>query len=105
MNADETVKDLREWAQSCMAADTRLVARLAEAADLIESLQAQLAATQKRLEAAEKDITALGNESCESCKLCRKCPCCKPGERGVCKGFEWRGPQEAEKGKQSELYR
>jgi hypothetical protein len=69
-----------------------------DAADLIESLQAQLTTTQKRLEAAEKDITALGNESCESCKLCRKCPCCKPGERGVCKGFEWRGPQEAEKG-------
>lgn len=63
-----------------------------------ETVQAQLTATQKRLDAAEKDITALGNESCESCKLCRKCPCCKPGERGVCKGFEWRGPQEEEKG-------
>lgn len=63
------------------------------AADLIESLQAQLAESQHREQAAVKQIeqkmifdAGMGREPCEICANAEKTPCihCEP---------KWRGPQ------------
>jgi hypothetical protein len=115
MNADEIVNRLREYAKRCDGVhscwnDTTLIS----AADLIESLQAQLAASQRRERAAVEDmkliVDAVREAHCdETC-----CFACKydadfsiapsgdwanecPGfERDDC--FEWRGPIEDGKG-------
>lgn len=64
-----------------------------DAADLIESLQAQISASQRRADAAVEDLYM----------ACKHTPCntgvcttkgCK-GNRIPCE-FEWRGPQEAD---------
>ena len=90
MNADEVVKRLREYAKHCDGVhscwnDTTLLA----AADLIESLQAQLDESQRREQAAVDDLY-------EACKgtpcnngICVKKNC--TGNHIPC-DFEWRGP-------------
>jgi hypothetical protein len=115
MNADEIVRALRESCTENEFAPPMVTNReLTEAADLIESLQAQLAASQRRERAAVEDmkliVDAVREAHCdETC-----CFACKydadfsiapsgdwanecPGfERDDC--FEWRGPIEDGKG-------
>ena len=120
MNADEIVKALRHCYQEdihgcedcplnesdlCYEANLEL-----SAADLIESLQAQLAESQRRERAAIEDI--LCNDHCDACKFqkdgvdeCEKndfdCENCQ-SEKCVCRTcrdedkWQWRGPQEGE---------
>lgn len=133
MNADEIVRALKctgnetEHCKSCLYAiqskDKEMIRRgwwldfcanekiQRDAADLIESLQAQLAASQRREQAAVEDMEHIASEI-EKCNWVLK----KDGEKvaslhlgrcavcshkycgdeygGGCK-FEWRGPQEA----------
>ena len=118
MNADEIVNRLREYAKHCDGVhscwnDTTLIS----AADLIESLQAQLSASQRRADAAVEDmkliVDAVREEHCDEtcCFACAfdcdtsindsgvpNCEC--PGfERDDC--FEWRGVKEENKCAQS----
>ena len=66
------------------------------AADAIESLQAQLAESQRREQAAVEDWkTYEESGQCDVCKYGKGGDCTYP-EGGRCK-FEWRGPQEAGK--------
>ena len=81
-----------------------------DAADLIEALQAQLAASQRRADAAVEDIMCRDHcdvckyskydgtcdESDFDCQTCKNaCPCatCRNEDK-----WEWRGPQETGKG-------
>ena len=65
------------------------------AADLIESLQAQIAASQRRADAAVEDLSP-------KCCICKhiKDKSSNSGQCGQCdieySGFEWRGPQSGE---------
>lgn len=106
MNANEIVKALR-W----MAKDTWFIfvaENLNDAADLIESLQAQLSASQRREKAAVEDMYQIEQSRiCEVCVFresdvsdieCRSCA----GRNADVGGFVWRGPQEAGEGAEHE---
>ena len=70
-----------------------------QAADLIESLQAQLAESQRREQAAVEDLKSAN--LCRHCGLNASCGSEIRSNRrafGVCKRWEYRGPQEAGKG-------
>ena len=70
------------------------------AANLIESLQAQLAESRRRERAAVEDFEGCMKNKKERCAYCMHDDECEPGESlcyaNVC-GFEWRG-QQAGKG-------
>ena len=90
MNADEIVRDLRQGAEchdgagGCVACMWGKTAQ-AQAADLIESLQAQLSASQRREKAAVEFIKYLDRNY--------------SGYMAEDERFsKWRGTQEAEKG-------
>ena len=103
--ADEIVRALRDYASDCDACSDCFYCDFACVcgkfdynapkiiADLIESLTAQLTASQRREKAAVEDINLL--EDCGVCKHHDLDSCDLAGTK--CQ-FEWRGPQEAEKG-------
>ena len=80
------------------------------AADLIESMQAQLAESQRRERAAVEDLEYACGSSGEFelrsiCDICRRkqtdgtCPTqCEMNSLAASNKWQWRGPQEAEKG-------
>jgi hypothetical protein len=122
MNADEIVRALRENAEWCDANEYEVPICMGDnqrgAADLIESLQAQLAESQRRERAAVKDLNGPG--ACFTCKHFRRnggdcfgagrCrldgieiwPCNQPGVYRVevpddgRQTYEWRGPMAGE---------
>ena len=98
MTPDEIVKALRENAEWCDANEYEVPLCMGDnqiaAADLIESLQAQFSASQRREKAAVEDIPVAHDRGrCEVCKHKRQ-------DGGACKKwpdrscFEWRGPQD-----------
>ena len=107
MNADEIMRALKSNAEVNHHAAVMMMA-----ADLIESLQAQLAASQRRERAAVEDmkliVDAVREEHCdETCCFACKFDCdtsitdsgdyaceCPGFERDDC--FEWRGLQDEE---------
>lgn len=109
MNADEIVRVLRSYSQSLVG--YKLGCEFADAvengASLIESLQAQLTASQRRERAAVEDLEWLAGTTVDSlrCNICKYNPndmgCELDGSQfdddGECR-FTWRGPQEAGKG-------
>lgn len=113
MNADEIMRAFRERAKdSNRRGFSGEASELMEISDLIESLQAQLAASQRRERAAVEDmkliVDAVREEHCdETCCFACKFDCdtsitdsgdyaceCPGFERDDC--FEWRGPQDEE---------
>ena len=90
MNPDEIIRALRENADWCDANEYEIPLCMGdnqwEAADLIESLQAQLAESQRRERAAVEDMEifkvhsqAIGKlSSCNDCMLAKDCVV-KPG--------------------------
>ena len=109
MNADEVVRALR----NCKAYKTKYDLQIAmiRAADLIESLQAQLAASQRRADAAKENMKIIADtyreKNCDDgiCGLCKfDADHGLDGYANECPGFEtddcfeWRGPQEAGEG-------
>ena len=95
MRLDEIVRELRRLAENSRSKHDVLVA----AADLIESLQAQLAESQRREQAAVEDLKSAN--LCRHCGLNASCGSEIRSNRrafGVCKRWEYRGPQEAGKG-------
>ena len=106
MNAEEIVRALRCVQEKhrndhLLTFQTDVSAMARDAADMIESLQAQLAASQRREKAAVEDFEGYMKNRSERCAYCIHDDECEPGESlcyaNVC-GFEWRGPQEAGKG-------
>lgn len=107
MNTDEIVRALREMATYDCGYEEESDAAMA-AIDLIESLQAQLAASQRREKAAVDDMTHI-TDSIANCKEflsggIDKVNELKFGRCDVCKGachkdkpcnFEWRGVKGA----------
>ena len=108
-NADEIVRALRDYASDCddcgdcLRCDFACVCGEFDynapkiIADLIESLTAQLAASQRREKAAVEDLNGLARFEKERCAYCLHDEECEPGEM-LCsykgdKAFEWRGPQ------------
>ena len=97
MNTDEIVKDLRGWAKSCMAVDTRLVARLVDAADLIESLQAKHKQAALNYQQKCRDVVELEAQLTASQRrgkaarneLCLKCGRYRDAHKGACDGCRW----------------
>jgi len=75
MNADEVVRALR----NCKAYKTKsdLQITMIRAADLIETLQAQLAASQRRAQDARNE-------------LCLKCGRYHEAHNGACDGCRWK---------------
>lgn len=124
MNPDEIIRALRENADWCGANEYEIPLCMGdnqrEAADLIESMQAKLAESQRRERAAVEDLNGTG--ACFTCKHFRRnggdcfgagrCrldgieiwPCNEPGVYRVevpddgRQTYEWRGPQEAGEG-------
>ena len=86
-NVEEIVRNLHECACEGCPAD------ILDAADLIDSLAAQLTASQRREKAAAEDINLL-----EDCGVCKHHDLDSCDLVGTECHFEWRGPQEAEKG-------
>ena len=96
MTAEETVRALRTYAgneQKNNGFDT--MRDFDAAADLIESLQARLAASQQRERAAVEDLYMACKHSPCNNGICVKKNCI--GNRIPC-DFEWRGQQEAGEG-------
>jgi hypothetical protein len=114
MNADEIVKTLQVQFDKMRGAYEVMSALAEVRKEEIESLQAQLAASQRRERAAVEDmkriVDAVREEHCdETCCFACAFDCdtsitdsgcyaneCPGFERDDC--FEWRGPQEAGKG-------
>lgn len=105
MNADEIVKALERMAPQFQTPGKEVVSG---AADLIESLQSQLAESQRREQAAVEDMkhsdncdicVGSGSEpdscgcECMTCTLDCRCRDCRDESK-----FEWRGSQEAGEG-------
>lgn len=95
LNADEIVRALR----NCKAYKTKsdLQTTMLMAADLIESLQAQLAESQRREKAAVEDLTKLATKSITPCHSCAK-TCLFPASLAPeyqppawCREWQWRG--------------
>ena len=84
--ADEVVRALRD-PENCDVLDY-----IDDAADLIDSLASQLAASQRREKAAVEDINLL-----EDCSVCKHHDLDSCDLVGTECHFEWRGPQ-VEKG-------
>lgn len=123
-DSEKLTTRLREHADWCDANEWEIPICMGDyqraAADLIESLQAQLAASQRRERAAVDDLEGTG--ACFTCKHFRRnggdcfgagrCrldgieiwPCNEPGVYRVevpddgRQTYEWRGPQEAGEG-------
>ena len=100
MNANEIIKALRDAPNYNAGFGTATLED--EAADLIESLQAQLAESQRRERAAVEDLEwlMLRGDSADCCTLCEhdhthNGPCA--GQSTKCEP-KWRGPQQAGKG-------
>ena len=110
MNADEIVNALRENAEWCDANEYDVPLCMGDnqraAADLIESLQAQLAVSQHREQAAVEDMKIIADtyreKNCDDgiCGLCKfDADHGLDGYANECPGFEtddcfeWRGPQ------------
>jgi hypothetical protein len=98
MNVDEIVKELREACTDNEYAPPMASNKmLTQAADLIESLQAQLVESQRRHKAAVEDLKKAMPHWC--CKNKSKEYCPVSAVTGVvdcayCGDWEWRGPQE-----------
>ena len=113
-NDNEIVKALRicvecaeDGCPGCPYAPNGCDRMHAEAADLIESMQAQLAASRRRERAAVEDMQLIAGDigSPLTCAVCKYNPndmgCELDGSQfnDNCEcHFTWRGPQEAEKG-------
>lgn len=71
-----------------------------EAVKLIEALQAQLTASQRREKAAAEDLNYLaGGKKCPICKNVDECATAGTEDaKHFCRRFDWRGPQKAGKG-------
>jgi hypothetical protein len=100
MNAEQIAKALRSCARNCDGSHSCWhSAILKDAAALIESLQAQLAASRRRERAAVEDIKELLYRSTD-CMFCAY-------EYGPCGAADcrvranWRGPSGAGKGEQN----
>ncbi len=108
MNADEIVRALKSNAEVNHHAAVMMMA-----ADLIETLQAQLAASQRRERAAVEDLKdALYDPLTIDCGYCKYrgaetdehvattggCHACE-NHGGFYDCFEWRGPQDGEDAK------
>lgn len=104
MNSEDIVKRLEdatnEWVISHNGAKENscgLVALAREAANLIEYLQAQLAESQRREQAAIRDLRDNAYRSCYVCKNWVSGRCIR--EPKDCAGYnrwQWRGPQDGE---------
>ena len=108
--ADEIVRALRDYASDCddcdcLYCDFAYVCGKCGSnapkiiADLIESLTSQLAESQRREKAAVEDLV----HDCSTCGRYEKCTdewfkSDMNEDRCSCSGWQWRGPQEAEKG-------
>ena len=102
--ADEIVRALRDYASECDDAETCRQCTFAWMcdecggnapkiiADLIDSLTAQLAASQRREKAAVEDAKIAG------CLTCVRRGVCVTSGRKPCEDWEWRGSLESEKG-------
>lgn len=98
MKADEIVRALRDGTETCAEYDL-----CDTTADLIESLQAELAASRRRERAAVEDLVMCMHfakpKNNNTCNFCKK----DFGENGRCLerelncSPEWRGPEEGEK--------
>lgn len=97
MNADEIVRALR--ATSDANPEHRHGKLCNQAADLIDSLTAQLTASQRREKAAVGGLEYLMANQYDNAWICDHCAK-KPAIGETCKECnpEWRGSQEAEKG-------
>lgn len=109
MNADEIVKALRAYARNAQENNEIYTMQdLDVAANLIESLQSQLSESQRRANAAAKDLhhndacsictgSSVEVDGCEceclDCKLNCRCKDCRDESK-----WQWRGLQEAGKG-------
>ena len=94
MNGDEVVSALREAAEGEQTYSPPIISkqRCADAADLIESLQTQLAESQHREKAAVADLREHADRKCYVC-VHRVSGRCMIPERN-CAGFyrwQWRG--------------
>jgi len=107
--ADEIVTGLKFFADKCDRTNIGCHAPnlLKGAADLIESLTAQLTESERREKAAVEDLKSLAKQNVADfengtytspCQYCKDFDTCDyiPIDGGCC--FEWRGPQEAGKG-------
>ena len=93
MNADDKAKTLRWPAKETEFAFA--AEELNSAADLIESLQAQLSESQRRERAAVED--ARQGSVCRTCHYLNNG--CEPLNLDAgCHKWQWRGPQEAGEG-------
>jgi hypothetical protein len=99
MNADEIVMWLRQ--NNRKSGWTDIDRMMDKSADLIESLQAQIAETQRRADAAVEDFTSAahnGNILCEFCGAdCIDAGNDTGGDTFQCGCFEWRGPPRRRK--------
>ena len=91
--ADKIVRALREAYKETDKVYFFLRTLLKDAADLIENRTSQLAESQRREKAAVEDINLL-----EDCGVCKHHDLDSCDLAGTECHFEWRGPQEAEKG-------
>lgn len=94
MNADEIVRKLHTW--KGMVQTPGVEPLMLEAADLIESLQAQLATAVKQVEKLMAESTRAGNERCDICSKATSIPCeeCVPS---------WRSPKGARENDQRDI--
>lgn len=97
MSSEEIVKRLRTFARHCDGVhacwnDVTLKA----AADLIESLTAQLTEAREREWAAIEDIYFINGNDDGVCSICQSKDECTLCLDGTC-SFAWRGPREEEK--------
>lgn len=105
MNADEIVKALRTYSPAYYnyKFDGATAQAIYDAADLIESLQAQLAAEKRRADAAVGDLRKHRKYKCDCCYYAGKqgkyIPCrdCQSPISTYGDGWQWRG-QQAGKG-------
>lgn len=113
---DEIVRALRDYASDCDGDEACFQCTFAWICDeldnnapkiianLIDSLTAQLAESQRREKAAVADFEILKgckikSDCCRACRVCKKSVVNKGScYHGKCEGFEYRDPLETEKG-------
>ena len=103
MTTDEIVRALRCVQEKhrndrLLTFQTDVSAMAMDAADLVESLQAQLAASQRREKAAVEDLKRFS--ACCQCNANIDGSCCDMFDgtaenKYFCSNWQWRGPQEA----------
>jgi hypothetical protein len=76
-NAEELIRKLRENAYEPHVEDWQIFEWMMQSADLIESLTAQLAASQRRAQDARNE-------------LCLKCGRYRESHNGACDGCRWK---------------